>query len=69
MKAKLFHTLLFAGLLSGASTSLLAPTFSASCQGRIYPIGQEPFAPGVIAGVEFDCAYLDGHLYQRVPLE
>jgi hypothetical protein len=44
-------------------------TFSASCQGRIYPTGQDPFAPGAIPAVEFDCAYLDGFLYQRVPLE
>ena len=43
-------------------------TFTASCQGRIYPTGQDPFAPGSTPVVEFDCAYLNGHLYQRVPL-
>jgi hypothetical protein len=43
-------------------------TFTASCQGRIYPTGQDPFAPGAIPVVEFDCAYLDGFLYKRVPL-
>ena len=44
-------------------------TFSASCQGKIYPTGQDPFDPGSIPSVEFDCAYLDGYLYKRVPLE
>jgi hypothetical protein len=43
-------------------------TFSASCQGKIYPTGQDPFAPGSTPYVEFDCAYLEGYLYQRVPL-
>lgn len=44
-------------------------TFSASCQGKIYPTGQDPFAPGSTPYVEFDCAYLNGYLYKRVPLE
>lgn len=44
-------------------------TFTASCQGKIYPPGQDPFAPTVPPSVEFDCAYLNGYLYQRVPLE
>ncbi|HEV2846739.1 MAG TPA: hypothetical protein VG477_17930 [Thermoanaerobaculia bacterium] len=44
-------------------------TFSASCLGKIYPTGQDPFAPGSTPIVEFDCAYLNGYLYQRVPLE
>lgn len=44
-------------------------TFSASCQGRIYPTGVDPFAPGSVPVTTFDCAYLDGFLYQRVPLE
>lgn len=43
-------------------------TFTASCQGKIYPTGQDPFAPGSTPYVEFDCAYLDGYLYKRVPL-
>lgn len=43
-------------------------TFSASCQGKIYPTGQDPFAPGSTPVVEFDCAYMNGYLYKRVPL-
>lgn len=42
--------------------------FTASCHGRIYPTGQDPFAPGSTPYVEFDCAYLNGYLYKRVPL-
>jgi len=44
-------------------------TFSASCAGKIYPTGQDPFAPGATPYVEFDCAYLNGFLYKRVPLD
>jgi hypothetical protein len=43
-------------------------TFSASCQGKIYPTGQDPFAPGAVPVTVFDCAYLDGFLYKAVPL-
>lgn len=43
-------------------------TFSASCQGKIYPTGTDPFAPGATPYVEFDCSYLNGYLYKRVPL-
>lgn len=43
-------------------------TFAASCQGKIYPTGQDPFEPGAIPVTEFDCAYLDGFFYRRVPL-
>lgn len=43
-------------------------TFSASCSGKIYPTGQDPFAPGAVPVTTFDCAYLDGFLYKRVPL-
>ena len=43
-------------------------TFSASCQGKIYPPGTDPFAPGSVPVVEFDCSYLDGFLYRRMPL-
>jgi hypothetical protein len=43
-------------------------TFTASCHGKIYPTGQDPFAPGSTPYVEFDCAYLNGYRYQRVPL-
>ena len=43
-------------------------TFEASCLGKIYATGQDPFAPGATPVVEFDCAYLDGFKYKRVPL-
>jgi len=43
-------------------------TFSASCQGKIYPAGQDPFAAGATPYVEFDCSYLNGYHYKRVPL-
>jgi hypothetical protein len=43
-------------------------TFTASCRGRIYPTGQDPFAAGATPYVEFDCAYLNGYSYRRVPL-
>jgi hypothetical protein len=44
-------------------------TFTASCSGKIYPTGQDPFAPGSTPVTEFDCSYLNGYRYQRVPLE
>jgi len=44
-------------------------TMTASCQGKIYPTGVDPFAPGAVPVTTFDCAYLDGYLYKRVPLE
>lgn len=43
-------------------------TFAASCQGKIFPTGEDPFDPGSVPVATFDCAYLDGFLYQRVPL-
>lgn len=43
-------------------------TFAARCQGKIFPTGQDPFDPASIPFTTFDCAYLDGFLYQRVPL-
>ena len=43
-------------------------TFTASCQGKIYPTGQDPFDPASTPYVEFDCAYLNGYQYKRVPL-
>ncbi|MFL6192569.1 MAG: hypothetical protein ACJ75H_00250 [Thermoanaerobaculia bacterium] len=43
-------------------------SFAASCEGKIYPTGQDPFAPGATPVVQFDCAYLNGFLYKRVPL-
>ena len=30
--------------------------------------GDDPLDPASIPVAEFDCAYLDGYLYQRVPL-
>jgi hypothetical protein len=44
-------------------------SFTASCRGRIYATGQDPFAPGATPITEFDCSYLNGYLYQRVPLD
>lgn len=43
-------------------------TFAASCQGKIFATGDDPFDPGSVPVTTFDCAYLDGFLYQRVPL-
>lgn len=43
-------------------------TFAASCQGKIYPTGTDPFAPGAVPVTEFDCSYLNGYLYKRMPL-
>lgn len=43
-------------------------TFAASCQGKIFPPGEDPFDPGSVPVTTFDCAYLDGFLYRRVPL-
>ena len=43
-------------------------TFTASCQGKIYPTGTDPFAVGAVPVTEFDCSYLNGYLYKRMPL-
>ena len=43
-------------------------TFSASCSGKIFPTGQDPFAAGSTPVTTFDCSYLTGFLYKRVPL-
>jgi hypothetical protein len=43
-------------------------TFAASCLGKIYATGEDPLDPASTPVAEFDCAYLDGFLYQRVPL-
>lgn len=59
----------FSGIAVVDFTLQFAPsfrTFTASCQGKIYPPGQDPFAPTVPPSVEFDCAYLNGFHYQRV---
>lgn len=42
-------------------------TFAASCQGRIFPTGEDPFDPSSTPVAEFDCAYLDGFLYRLEP--
>lgn len=44
-------------------------TFTASCSGKIYATGVDPLAPGSTPVTEFDCAYLNGYRYRRVPLE
>ena len=43
-------------------------TFAASCNGKIYPTGQDPFDPASTPVTTFDCSYLDGYLYKRMPL-
>lgn len=48
--------------------SLSHRTIEASCQGKIFVPGVDPFDPGSVPVFEFDCAYLDGFLYQRVSL-
>ncbi len=42
-------------------------TFTASCNGKIFPSGQDPLDPSSTPFVEFDCAYLNGYLYRRAP--
>ena len=62
----------FSGIAVVDYTLQFAPglrTFTASCLGKIYPAGQDPFAPTVPPSVEFDCAYLNGFHYPRVPLD
>jgi len=44
-------------------------TIAASCRGRIFPPGMDPFDPRSTPAVEFDCSYLNGHPYQRMPLD
>jgi hypothetical protein len=41
--------------------------FAASCEGAIYATGIDPLDPASVPDVTFDCAYLDGFLYRRVP--
>ena len=43
-------------------------TFTASCQGKIFPTGQDPFDPNSTPVTTFNCAYLEGFSYRRVPL-
>jgi hypothetical protein len=61
----------FTGIAVVDYTFQFAPnfrTFSASCDGKIYPTGQDPFAPGSTPVTTFDCSYLNGYLYKRMPL-
>jgi hypothetical protein len=44
-------------------------TIAVTCQGKIFPPGADPFNPSSTPDVEFDCSYLNGFLYQRMPLE
>lgn len=41
----------------------------ASCNGKIFPTGQDPLDPNSTPVAAFDCSYLNGYFYQRVPLE
>lgn len=43
-------------------------TIAASCQGKIFPPGVDPFNPASVPVTTFDCSYLNGFLYQRMPL-
>jgi hypothetical protein len=43
-------------------------SFAATCQGEIFPPGVDPLDPDSVPVATFDCAYLDGFLYQRVPV-
>jgi hypothetical protein len=43
-------------------------TIAVTCSGKIFPPGQDPFSPSSTPVVAFDCSYLDGFLYQRMPL-
>jgi hypothetical protein len=43
-------------------------TLTASCKGKIFPPGQDPFSPSSTPVTVFDCSYLNGFLYQRMPL-
>jgi len=44
-------------------------TITVTCQGKIFPTGVDPFNPSSVPYVEFDCSYLNGFVYQRMPLE
>lgn len=43
-------------------------TFAASCEGEIFATGTDPLDPASVPVATFDCAYLEGFLYQRVPV-
>jgi len=43
-------------------------TIAASCQGKIFAPGVDSFNPASVPVTTFDCSYLNGFLYQRMPL-
>jgi hypothetical protein len=43
-------------------------TIATSCRGKIFPPGVDPFNPGSTPVTTFDCSYLNGFLYKRMPL-
>jgi hypothetical protein len=43
-------------------------TITVTCQGKIFPTGADPFNPSSVPYVTFDCSYLNGFVYQRMPL-
>jgi len=43
-------------------------SFTASCAGKIFAPGQDPFAAGAVPTTTFDCAYLNGFSYKKMPL-
>jgi hypothetical protein len=44
-------------------------SIATTCQGRIFAPGVDPFDPHSTPSVEFDCSYLAGHPYRRMPLD
>jgi hypothetical protein len=44
-------------------------SFSATCQGKIFPPGQEPFSSSSTPVTTFDCSYLHGYFHKRVPIK
>jgi hypothetical protein len=61
----------FTGIAVVDYTFQLAPglhTMSASCNGKIFPTGQDPFSPASTPVTTFDCSYLNGYLYKKMPL-
>lgn len=44
-------------------------TIAVTCRGKIFPPGQDPFNPSSTPVTTFDCSYLNGFLYKRMPLE
>jgi len=44
-------------------------TIAVTCRGKIFPPGADPFSPSSTPVTTFDCSYLNGFLYKRMPLE